>query len=239
MKTTLTIALFAAAGTAANAQQLTATSAAPGLVSEQRDAETQGSAQGDLVETALTVQQQTTQDLFFFDDPIFHEIGSTNTFPNATFLEVTSSVSTDMGAMTRTVDVTWQTNDGSAIFGPEFFGPADGIDLLGFELGENNVPNDFVEDPDYVSLAEPFDGDDFLGDFSLFDAAGTEIFAGDFFLTDQGTGFSGVVFINAGGADLGDFNIGGATASITYNIPTPASAALLGLGGLAAARRRR
>ena len=239
MKNLITISAIAAlAGTAS--AQFTASNIAPHAINPATPAADR-TANGDLVETGLAVFSNTEGVLY--DAPLFHEIGTTETLPNVTNVEVSSSV-IDNGNLTRTLDISWTTNDASALFGPNGLN-GNPIVQLSFELGENNFPNDFVEDPDYAGLTN-FDPNalgpgmgSFVGDFSLLDAAGASLFDGNIFLTDQGTGFSGIVVIGAGGADLGNFNIGGGSASITYNIPTPASASLLAAGGIAATRRRR
>lgn len=171
-----------------------------------------------------------------------HEIGTSETFANNQFTDVSSTV-TDNGDGTRTVDITWLTNDGFPLFGPDGFGPGDPITDISFELGENNAGTNPVDDPDFISFDHPEDASNpgtFLAEFNLLGADGTSVlFSGNFFVQQQGSGFSGLTFVGAGGADLGTFGIGGASASITYNIPAPGAVSLAGLAGLAAVRRRR
>ncbi len=224
------VAAFAATATA----QFTASQFAPRDLDEPT---TSRGAAGDTASTALTVFGPTMSG--FLAGPIDHTIGSTETFPVNTAVDVTSSV-VDNGDGTRTLTINWMSNNGAALFGPNAFG-TEPITTLGFELGENNAGMNTVDPTMYAGIADPDTEPDgvFEAGFELLDASGGSLFSGNFFVTDTGTGFSGVTFIGAGGADLGNFNIGGGTATITYFIPAPGAAALFGLGGLAAARRRR
>lgn len=129
--------------------------------------------------------------------------------------------------------------------GVAFGGGTVPINSIGVDLGDifNSpsfpLPTDAVDFGDSVSiLAESLELFDSLGSVGAFAGAGagTPGFGGG--ITD----YSDQQFISiAAGSDLfGTFDIFQATFTIDYRvIPAPASAGLLGLGGLAAFRRRR
>ncbi len=174
-----------------------------------------------------------------------HEVGTSGPMVNA--LErpntVTSTVTTvdDL----RTVTFEWRAATGTAMIQPGDGLGGSPITDISFEVGTTNFAGGGVFDPDFIAFdhdVNPSDPTTFLAAFTLVDATGGTIFSGNFFVDfNAGTNqIGGRTFINAGGADLANFNIGGGTASFSYFvIPTPASAALFGLGALAAARRRR
>lgn len=146
----------------------------------------------------------------------------------------------------RTYTIEWTNVAGGAFINAATTVGGTPVTQMGFEVGEGNAGTDFIHDSEYQFPLHPF-GVPVVGryaaQFQLFNGAGTDLFGGggSFFVLDQGAGvgISGVVFVNAGGANLGTFDIQRAVATINVQVPAPASVALLGLGGLAAVRRRR
>lgn len=199
---------------------------------------------GDLVDTGIAVFGPGGGALLSDFD---HVIGTTQSAvsPLGINTQVSSSVS-DNGDNTNTLTISWLglgalgglTNlipPGSGVGG-------DIIDTISFELGSANFgPNGFDDALFDGVIAPDSNGDGTLeADFDLFDSTGGILFSGTFFVTESATGFGGVIFIDAGGADLTGFDIAGGEARVTYAvIPAPGAAALLGLGGLVAVRRRR
>ncbi|MEQ8850467.1 MAG: hypothetical protein RIB32_01640 [Phycisphaerales bacterium] len=143
-----------------------------------------------------------------------------------------SSTDVDNGNGTRTLTITWVLDNFANMIPPGTTVGGTPITTISFEAGSANFAGDDIAPTGYAGLP----GD---GAFDLLGAGGAVLFSGTWFLTDNGTGFSGATFVSAGGADLSAFGIAGGVATITYNVPAPAGAAVLGLGGLVAVRRRR
>ncbi|TVQ63588.1 MAG: hypothetical protein EA378_01490 [Phycisphaerales bacterium] len=239
MKNVIALCVCAGLASAASASIFTTSANGPSL---DRDGNI-GLALGSVVDTGNGVFN--TAGGALLNQASAHEIGTSG--PMVNVLErpntVTSSVTTvdDL----RTVTMTWRSAPGTAMIQP---GDALGglaITDLSFEVGTANFSGGGIFDPDFIAFdhdVNPADPTTFLGAFTLVDANGATIFDGSFFVDfDAVTSeVGGRTFIAAGGADLSGFNIGGGTATFSYFvIPTPASAALFGLGGLAALRRRR
>lgn len=107
-----------------------------------------------------------------------------------------------------------------------------------FEIGGPSVLMDTIES---VMPGTFFDGV-ISNNFALFDSTGAVLFsdtiagAGDI----STGGLQAAVGINAGGADLGDFDIAGGQFDFTLSVvPAPGGAAALSMLGFAAMRRRR
>ncbi len=172
-----------------------------------------------------------------------HTLGTSEAMNAALRATTISSTVVTVGT-TRTVTIEWSTDGGLAMVAP-----GDGlgglpITTLSFENGSANAGGNGIDDPDFVAFnhaADPMNPGTFLADFDLIAVGGGTIFSGSYFVSlNAPTEVSGRTFIGAGGADLANFAIAGGVATISYEIvPAPASAALLGLGGFAAARRRR
>jgi hypothetical protein len=171
-----------------------------------------------------------------------HTIGGSdpmnNVFQRST--TITSTVST-VGNI-RTVVMTWET------IGQNMLQPGDAlggtpITQLSFENGSANAGGNGINDPQFLAFnhaPDPATPGTFLAGFELLGAGGSVIFAGTYFVSlNDPTEISGRTFIGAGGADLAGFSINGGRATVSYLIPSPTSAAVLGFAGLAAARRRR
>lgn len=191
---------------------------------------------------------------------LIHDVSMTShTFPGTesmgdSALYATSSpgsitASSTSSGLTETFTFTWEQADASALIpaGANLGGEI--ITGLSFEMGSANTAGSGTADTLDWTPAMPFtvtnpdsDGDGVHeADFTLLDAAGGTIFTGSWFVTPTSNGFSGVTFLNAGGADLSTFNIGGAVATVTIEkVPEPASAimALLGLLSIGWLRRR-
>ncbi len=181
----------------------------------------------------------------FLGGPLSHTVGTTQAMGAAVNPNFTTNI-IDNGNGTRTLEATWFTSTGTALFGPGTTIGGQLITTIQFELGRNNAGTDFFEFPGIGAIKHPDTNSDGVleAQFSLLDAGGASIFNGTFFVFQEIGGFSGIVSLSAGGADLGTFNIGGGIARITFNvedgvIPAPGAIALLGLAGMATARRRR
>ena len=184
----------------------------------------------------------------FLYGPASHAIGSVQNVPGGIAgraINVTTSL-TGVGS-SRTLTIDWFTSDGGALIRPgDTIGGA-AITQIQYEFGRANAGIDFFDIPGFAGFKHPADptpgSTAFLADFLLLDTSGATLFAGNYFVFDEaGAGFSGIVNIGAGGADLGGFGIGGGRATINFNIgaiPTPGALALFGLAGLAGVRRRR
>lgn len=231
MKLSAVLALCAAAGTAC-AGATFATTSTP-LSVDQALNHGNRDATGDTADTVITLFSNAGGAISV--GPVSHTIGGTDATTDAFGTGVSiSSADVDNGNGTRTVTITWAADAWANLIPTGANIGGDPIIQIGFELGENNAGTNFVDPSLYGGLTTTD------GTFDLLGSGGSVLFSGTFFTTDQGTGFSGLTFVNAGGADLSTFGIAGARATITYDVvPTPASAALLGLGGLVAARRRR
>lgn len=181
----------------------------------------------------------------FLGGPLSHSVGTTQAMGAAVNPNITTNI-IDNGNGTRTLEATWFSSSGGPLFAAGTTIAGSPITSIQFELGRQNAGTDFFEFPGIGAIKHAVDAASgaFLADFSLLDASGASIFNGNFFVFGEIGGFSGIVSIGAGGADLGTFNIGGGVARITFNVtdpvvPTPGAVALFGLAGLAGARRRR
>lgn len=146
-----------------------------------------------------------------------------------TDLLFTVGPSVNLGGGLRQVSMVWTSITGA----PMTNGAPGPVTDLGFELGANNAPADQLDDPDFIAVVS--------GTGRLFGAQGLLVSgAPGLFTTDGVGGFTGVIFWNAGGGDLRQFGINRYEVDIVYSVvPAPGSLGLLGLAGLAAARRRR
>lgn len=118
-------------------------------------------------------------------------------------------------------------------------GPAGPFTAWRFDAGAPAAPNPIdialgAGESIVVTEVLSFLTDTAGGSLGAFDITGG---ANDFTTT---TSLGGIALIGLGGADIAGFGVGSLGLQWTYEIvPAPASAALFGLGGLAAARRRR
>lgn len=163
-------------------------------------------------------------------DAILHSIGgpATTLVGIAGLFEdvlVTSSVS-DV-ANTRTITLQFLTANGATLGAPGLTLGGAALTTLAFNVGSINALSNGIDDPDRIGTV--------TGSLSLLGVAFTTA-AG---ITQTPTTFSATNSISAGGADILSLGITGARYTFSYAIPTPGAAALMGLGGLAAARRRR
>jgi len=230
-------AAFTLAGAAS--AQFTVSATAPGSVAGGGTGALEGAS---TVDSALTGFSSAGG--AFLGGPLNHTVGTTQAMGGAVNPNFSTTV-IDNGNGTRTLEARWFTNTpGTALFGPGATIGGAIITDIGFELGEGNAGTDIFNFPGMGAIKHPDTNLDGVLEaaFTLLDANGASIFSGTYFVTPGVGGFSGVVFINAGGADLGTFNIGGGLARVTFNvtaIPTPGALALFGVAGLVGARRRR
>jgi len=146
---------------------------------------------------------------------------------------ITSTVTT-VGT-TRTVSILWIAD--LAPFNGAIAQPGLGVGgqqftSIFFEMPGNNAGANLWDDAQKIGPA--------TGTFNLLDNLGASIFGTAAGITDSGTSFNISNGVNAGGTPIFNFPIGGGTWTVSYEIiPAPGAFALLGLGGLAAARRRR
>ncbi|QOJ00225.1 MAG: PEP-CTERM sorting domain-containing protein [Phycisphaeraceae bacterium] len=147
-----------------------------------------------------------------------------------TDLLFTVGPSVDLGGGLRQVSMVW-----TSITGAPMTNVAPGpVTDLSFELGMNNAPADQLDDPDFIAVVSGT-GRLISSTLGLLATSPNGLFT-----TDGIGGFTGLIFWNAGGADLRQFNINRYEVDIVYSVvPAPGSLGLLGLAGLAAARRRR
>ena len=139
-----------------------------------------------------------------------------------------------VSGLTETITLQWSTDDFSNLIptGTTIGGGI--VDTISFEMGEGNAGDNPIE----WSSPTPFTIDSSV--FELLGAGGGVLFTGEFFVTNTGSGFSGVTFIGAGGADLSGFGISGGRATIVVTkVPEPTSFALISLVGFGLAVRRR
>lgn len=159
--------------------------------------------------------------------------------------QVTITV-TELTPTTRQVDVTWETISGApfvAVGTPAGNGLT-ATDLI-FTFGMSNLggfpgaTTNFFEDPDFVEVISSTG--------ALFNDSGDTVEAdAPLFLEEvPDQGFSGRLFYQrrSGGQpnlnDVTERRIARYEATIIYTVPAPGAVALLGLSGLAVARRRR
>ncbi|MBX3364605.1 MAG: PEP-CTERM sorting domain-containing protein [Phycisphaeraceae bacterium] len=233
MKKIVSVGLVAALAGIASAQQFSATWQSPATLDRPSHPE---SAIGDSYDAALTI---------FGTGGAYLDSGSA-TFGSLSTLNGSvihmNSTETTVGNI-RTYTIEWSHVTGGTFITAGTTVGGTPVTQMGFEIGENNAGTDFVNDPEYQFPLHVFDSGRYRAQFQLFNTGGTDLFggAGTFFVLDQGAGngFSGIVFVSAGGTNLGTFDIARAVATIQVQVPAPGSLALLGLGGLAAIRRRR
>ena len=144
---------------------------------------------------------------------------------------ITTSVSTV--ANVRTLSISILTDGDTPIMQPGLtFSGVDPLNTIFFELPDLNGGPDLFDDANKIGVA--------TGTFELLSTGGSVIFGAAAGIVDSGTSFSVGNGVGTGaGTDLFANVITGGRWEITYAVPTPASAALLGLGGLVATRRRR
>lgn len=193
--------------------------------------------------TAISVIDA-TGDEFLLLSPLTVTAGVPLTDPVDGFIDITSSI-IDNADGTRTLTITWLTNDGLPLIDPGDTAPGGSV-FTGFffDLGEGNAPPVPFLDPDFIAVADPADPDfagGFLSPFEVLDVNGDVILTTPFFVTDFGIGFTGFTNIaTLDDSDISTFGIAGGRVSITYfAVPTPGAAAALGIAALATHRRRR
>lgn len=173
-----------------------------------------------------------------------HTLGTSEPMTNALdrASTITSTVTTEGNL--RTITVTWITDNGGAMLLPGDRLNQQPIIGLSFELGRQNFDAGGIFDPMFRGFDHEEDAEDpgeFLAEFTLLDTSGGTIISTNWFVNfDAATdSIGGFVIITAGGQNLGNFGIGGGTATVRYFIPTPGPAALFVLAGFAASSRRR
>jgi len=254
MKTTLTIALFAAAGTAASAQLSAERSSITNP--EPRVAEPSNPTAGTMGDPFGLSVFATADDgsgagsggLIGIANGIT-SVGGSDTFADqsggfAPDVNVSSTLTMNGAQGTLTIDAS--TVDGSSFLQGGLAINGFAVNGFGFDIGDifNSPafpdPTDPINfDPALVSIdfqqAEFFiDGSSILP-VGLDGALDTDVDGNITSYADQI-----LVTVGAGGDLFGGNPIDQVVATIEFTVvPTPASAALLGLGGLAAARRRR
>lgn len=186
-------------------------------------------------------------DFIWADQSVSYGPGTTSTSiasPAAPFLsDIRVDVTTtQIDANTRSVTYDIVSTDASGLLFPDNPVVLGGepIDTLGFSFGMElfgafpGVANDPFFDADFVSILD-VSGNGFFVDDTPFlansDGLFTEVYSAD--------EFGGRIFYSAGDGDITDQSLSRFTATVTYSIPTPAAAGMLGLGGLVAVRRRR
>lgn len=184
----------------------------------------------------------------YLNGPVTHTVGGTTSGPSvapgiiAPF-EYASTVSTVGSTRTVVVDI-YAVGAGAfltTIAGPGLTLGGAPVTSLRFEMPGLNGGVNMFDDGDKVGLA--------TGTFTLVGTtngvSAIGLFSTAATITDFGTSFSVSNGVNAGGANLFDPNavgatITGASFTISYEVvPAPSAAALLGVGALAATRRRR
>ena len=169
-------------------------------------------------------------------------------FNSTTPQDILDGQTLDTGLLQITRDGSPNNADGNlAISDGSTFGDIDGTNYLDGETGvtpHENVLFGFNGNPVYAFGADfvsPFSGD------GINLSVGGQLFSLD--VIGSGSGFFGIV--NLDGSAVGDIAIVGDPADITFQelwqadnvvyaaVPAPGTAALLGLGGLVAMRRRR
>lgn len=157
---------------------------------------------------------------------------------------MTTSETPGPGAGQVTINFEWISQNGVNLIPTGSTIDGGVIDTLSFEMGSSNTPGDGL------GWGQPFTFDHpesattpgvFEASFDLLDTFGGTIFSGSWFVSAlPGNEFQGRTFISAGGADLAQFGIGGARATVVVNeVPEPTTIALLGLGGMVILRRKR
>lgn len=172
---------------------------------------------------------------------------TTETFNSTAPMSFADGQTLDTGLLQVTRDGSANGGDGALdILAGGAFGNIDGTNFLDAETGAD--PHERVEFGFNGQAVTAF-GADFFSPFSG-DGVGVEI-DGELFLldyiTDFNTGFFGVVSTGSfdsvavvGNPDTPSFQELWSADNVSYAaVPAPSTAALLGLGGLAAARRRR
>lgn len=236
MKSTLLLAAVAGLASVASANVVFTTSATgPSIANSVFGAR----AAGDTVETGNYIFNSAGGTAL---NEAVHTVGGSDAMTNALSRPSTvSSTVTTVGNL-RTVTFSWDTDGAIAMLQAGDVLGGSPITTLSFEMGTTNSGTNGLLDPDFVSFdhAPSTTPGTFNAQFTLLDAAGASIFAGNWFVSAGAEGISGRTFVGAGGADLAGFNIGGGTATVRYFVvPAPSAMALLGLGGLVATRRRR
>lgn len=189
---------------------------------------------GDTVNVALT--GFSTGGGAFLAGPGSHTVGGTSSLAGVAGVTadmvVTSSVTT-VGT-TRTLTISMIAANGAAIAAPGLAVGGATVDSIFFEMPGNNGGADLFNDADKIGAAS--------GTFNLLDNTGASLFATAANITDTGTSFNVNNGVTTGpGSDIFGFApIAGGAWTISYEIvPAPGAAALLAMGGLVAARRRR
>ncbi len=233
MKTALVLTV-AGLATAASADLITASAFGPHAVT----APTYGEAAGDVTNTVNAIFDAGGGIIL---NSLAHTVDSSEAM-TAGFRPTTMTTTVTTVGSTRTITMEWLTDGGAFMVEPGDSATGAGpVTTLSFEHGSANAAGNGIDDPDFVAYNHPFDGTSYLGAFDLLGAGGAVLFSGSYFLQlPSATEMDGRTFISAGGGDLSGFGITGGRSTWSYEIvPAPASAALLGLGGFAAARRRR
>ncbi|MEO1128525.1 MAG: hypothetical protein AAFX05_02330 [Planctomycetota bacterium] len=197
---------------------------------------------GDTVDVAVTAFSASTG--AFLSGPTSHTVGGTDTLPTTSpglipDHQIETSVMTV--GLSRTLTIQIFADDAlSTALAPAGLtlnpgtGPEPLISVF-FEMPEINGGPDRFDDPEKITPAS--------GTFNLLGTGGAVLFTTSAGINDAGTSFSVGNGVNAGGGDIFDpFIVGdiitGGSWTITYRIPTPASASLLGIGALILRRRR-
>lgn len=170
----------------------------------------------------------------FLHAPQIHTVGGSDfSAGSGPVGAVTISSSVSTVANVRTISMSILTDGNTPIMQPGLsFSGVDALNTIFFEIPDLNGGPDLFDDVDKIGAA--------TGSFELLTTGGAVLFGAAAGIVDSGTSFSVGNGVGTGaGTDLFTNVITGGRWEISYAVPTPASAALLGLGGLVAVRRRR